>query len=273
MFQNKIKLPMKSMRLSTLSPLISLMAISLLSSTESALAQKIYDLKERKAEEIRIRKDIENKLDWRNRPRLQLDETPDADRMLIGGVNESILLRQGTGERFGLFEAFNDADKTKVIELRLHKKNKITGRFQVYSAEYCDRGASVKAAEVTSKFVLYITNCISRKFGEENTPFLFDYMSRNLYMLEPPQSYDANENNGPEIKLENGIYKMRWSVKLKGEKQNTLYVRNFKISKDEKDKFTIHELSPVDAQIAKIQTLEKLPSKPEYDLPSFVADW
>jgi len=240
---------------------------------QSTSTAKLYSARDRQIEEERIRKDIEEKLDWHNRPRLQLDEVPDADRMLIGGLNESVLLHQATGERFGLFEAFDDTDKTKVIELRLHKKNKITERFQVYSAEYCDKGESVKAAKVTAKFVLYITNCISKKFGEENTPFLFDYMSRNLYMLEPPQSYDANENNGPEIKLENGIYKMRWNVKLKGEKKSTSYARNFKISKDEKGKFLVRELPPENDQIAKIQTLEKLPTKPEYDLPAFVADW
>ena len=238
---------------------------------QSALAEKIYDSREQRSEELRIRKDIEEKLDWRNRSPEQLDEVPDERRMLLGGLNESILLRRMTGERFGLFEAFNN--NRKFIELQLHKKNKITDRFPIYTQEICDKGVSVKAEKVTSDFVLYTTSCVSKKYGTEHMPFLFDYGSRNLYILEPPQRYDAIANKAPELKLENGIYKMRWKVKLEAEKKSTIYIRNFKISKDEIGRYVIQEFPPIDDQIAKIQTNDKFPIKPEYDLPDFVASW
>lgn len=266
-------LPKKTMRFLIHKSFIFLIAISLFIAAQGSLAQRVYDSKEQHAEEIRIRKDIEDKLDWQNRSPEQLDDVPDADRMLLGGLNESILLRQATGERFGLFEAFNDADKTKIIEIRLHKKNKVTDRFPVYMPEICDKGVSIKAEKVTSEFVLYTTTCVSKKYGTEHTPYLFDYVSRHVYMLEPPQHYDAISNKAPEIKLENGVYKMSWNVKLNTEKKKTMYVRNFKISKDAKGRSVIQELPPTDDQIAKIQVQEKLPLSPRYDLPSFVADW
>jgi hypothetical protein len=253
--------------------LINLTALSWALISHAALAEKIYSQQEQKVEELRIREDIQEKLDWKNRSPEQLDDVPDADRMLLGGLNESILLRQATGERFGLFEGFSDTERTKVIEIRLHKKNKVTDRFAIYRPEICDKGVSIKAEKVTSQFVLYTATCVSAKYGTEHTPYLFDYMTRNALMLELPQHYDAISNKAPEIKLENGIYKMRWTVKLAAEKAKTTYVRNFKILKDEKGRFDVRELPPVDDQIAQIQLQEKLPTKSDYDLPSFVADW
>ena len=83
--------------------------------------------------------------------------------------------------------------------------------------------------------------------------------------------YDPIENKAPDVKLENGVYKMRWNVRLRGAKKNVLVVRNFKILKDAKGDWTVKELPPIDDEAAAISPLKKLPIKPEYDLPAFVA--
>jgi len=258
---------------------IAFSAIFFLFNTLHALAQPQpsqqksgYTLAERQTEEAKIRKRIEEKLDWKNRTPEKLDDVPDANRMLIGGLDESILLRQATGERFGLFEAFDDATNKKIIEMRLHKKNKLTDRFPVYSPEICDKFVDISADQVTSNFVVYTTTCYSRKYGDNSTPYLFDYASRNLYKLAV-LDYDPIGNKSPAIKIENGIYKMHWKVRLRGEKKAVSIVRNFKILKNAKGEWEVKELPPIDDEAANITALNKLPPKPEYDLPSFVADW
>ncbi|WP_040040750.1 hypothetical protein [Noviherbaspirillum autotrophicum] len=233
---------------------------------------KMYSPQERQAEEARIRQKIEERLDWKNRSPEKLDDLPDADRMLIGGLNESILLRQENGERFGLFESFRDADNIKIIEVRLHKKNKLTDRFPVYPSGLCDKGVDISADKVMPSYVVYSITCTSKKYGMESSPYLFDYMSRNMYQLAV-LDYDPIENKAPDIKLENGIYKMSWNVRLRGAKKNTLVVRNFKILKDAKGDWAVKELPPIDDEAAAVPPLKKLPIKSEYDLPAFVANW
>ncbi len=86
--------------------------------------QKVYSNRERRAEEIRIQKDIEEGLDWRNRTKETLDKYDDEHRLLYGMLNESILLRTATGERFGIFESISEDTNTRRLEIRLHRKNK-----------------------------------------------------------------------------------------------------------------------------------------------------
>lgn len=244
-----------------------------LATATNCLSQHIYSPEERKAEEIRISKDIENNLDWHNRTKETLDDYDDAHRMLYGRLNESILLRQASGERFGVFESIQD-DGRKSIEIRLHKKNKLTDRFFLFG-DSCE-GASIHAEKVTSEFIVYETGCSSKSrnnsIEEKFEQYLFDYSSRNFYLLAF-LDYDSMENKPPSIKLENGIYKMRWSVKLRGQKKNVLVVRNFKILKDEKGNWSVKELPPIDDEAAGIAPLQKLTIRPKYNLPSFVADW
>jgi len=241
--------------------------------TTNCLSQHIYSPEERKAEEVRISKDIENKLDWHNRTKETLDDYDDAHRMLYGTLNESILLRQASGERFGVFESIRDNGR-KSIEIRLHKKNKLTDRFFLFG-DGCE-GASIHAEKVAPEFIVYETGCYSKgrnnSIEEKFEQYLFDYSSRNFYLLAF-LDYDSIENKPPSIKLENGIYKMRWSIKLRGQKKNLLVVRNFKILKDEKGEWIVKELPPIDEEASGISPLRKLPLKREYDLPSFVAGW
>lgn len=242
-------------------------------SAESAPIAKLYSARDRQIEEERIRKDIEEKLDWRNRTKETLDDYDDAHRMLYGTLNESILLRQVSGERFGVFESIQDNGE-KSFEIRLHKKNKLTDRFFLFG-DGCE-GVSIHAEKVTPEFIVYETGCSvknrNNSIEEKFDQYLFDYSSRNFYLLAF-LDYDSIENKPPRIKLENGVYKMRWSVKLRGKKKNVLVVRNFKVLKDEKGEWIVKELPPIDEEAAGISPLRKLPLKREYDLPSFVADW
>lgn len=102
--------------------------ILLLAITSATLAQPSISSQERQVEEVRIQKDIETKLDWRNRTKETLDDYDDTHRLLYSSLNESILLRQASGERFGVFESLRDNGR-KSIEIRLHKKNKLSDRF------------------------------------------------------------------------------------------------------------------------------------------------
>jgi hypothetical protein len=120
---------------------------------------KIYSPQERVEEEKIISKKIEERLDWKNRSIGQLDDVDDADRMLIGGLDVSILLRRSTGERFGVYEAIRNNGR-KSVEIRMHLKNKLTDRFQLYG-DSC-QGASIHAEQVKEKFAVYETACTKR---------------------------------------------------------------------------------------------------------------
>jgi hypothetical protein len=248
-------------------------AVSLLTAATSCFSQHVYAGKEKLIEESRIAKDIESKLDWRNRTKETQDDYDDEHRLLYGTLNESILLRQSTRERFGVFESIRENGK-KSIEIRLHTKNKLTDRFFLFG-DACER-ASIFAEKVTSKFVLYQIGCYAmtkqNTVNEKYDQYLFDYSSRNFYRLTF-LDYDPQENNAPKISLEKGVYKMTWTVKLRGIGKNTSVVRNFKIIKDSTGEWTAKELPPVDAESASVTTLRKLTLMPEYDLPAFVADW
>lgn len=255
--------------------LLKVVVLAICTASLDALCQqgtRTYTVHERKVEEERIRHKIEERLDWKSRAPEKLDDVPDADRLLIGGLDESILLRQATGERFGLFEGFDDMAGTKIIEIRFHKKNKLTDRFPVYSADLCDQGVDISADKVASEFVTYTTTCLSKKYGPESSPYLFDYASRNLYQLAV-LDYDPISNKAPDIKLVNGIYKLHWSVRLRGASKNVLVIRNFKIRKTANGNWEVKELPPIDDEAANILPLRKLPLRQEYDLPPYVADW
>lgn len=252
---------------------IALFGTLLLSSVPISFAQKIYTPQERQVEEARIRNAIEEKLDWRNRTKETLDDYDDSERFLYGSLNESILLRQNSGERFGVFESFRDNGR-KSVEIRLHTKNRLSDRYFLYG-DSC-QGAGIFAENVTKEFVIYETGCYTKgrngDIEERFEQYLFDQASRNFYLLAF-LDYDSKESKAPAIKLENSIYKMRWNVRLRGAKKNILVVRNFKILKDAKGDWTVKELPPIDDEAAAISPLKKLPIKPEYDLPAFVANW
>lgn len=247
-------------------------AVFLLTVTTTYFSQHVYTGKEKLVEESRIAKDIESKLDRRNRTKETQDDYDDEHRLLYGTLNESILLRQSTGERFGVFEFIRENGK-KSIEIRLHAKNKLTDRFFLFG-DACER-ASIFAEKVTSKFVLYQTGCYAmtkqNTVSEKYDQHLFDYSSRNFYRLTFPD-YDPQENNPPKISLEKGVYKMTWAVKLRGSGKNTSVIRNFKVIKNSTGEWAANELPPVDAESASITTLRKLTLMPEQDLPAFVAD-
>ena len=247
--------------------LVCLLAISI-----DCFSQHEYSAQEKRLEEARIFKDIESKLDWHNRTKETSDDFDDEHRLLYGTLNESILLRKKSGERFGVFEAIRDNGR-KSIEIRLHQKSRLTDRFQLYG-DACE-GAEIHAEQVNDKFIVYETACSSLDrnglIRERFEQYLFDYASRNFYLLSF-LDYDSTQNNPPSIKLEQGIYRMRWNVKLRGDKKNTLVVRNFKIFKDANGEWTVKELPPIDDEAAGIQPIKKLPIASKYDLPAYIGN-
>lgn len=252
--------------------LASLLILCLLSAHSHVLADKKYTDKERQAEEARMRKKVEDNLDWHIRSPKQLDGVSDAERWLFGGLNQSILLRSATGERFGVFEAFDEKKNIKTFEIRFHTKNKITDRFLIYSSvEGCHKGIDISAEQVASQFVVYTVTC-SGEEGALTSPLLFDYASRNLYDLG--FNYDQTANKTPRFSWQNGVYKLRWKVRLWKNDVSQLIDYKFKIRKDGEGQWRVRDLPPNDQDEGSgIFAIEKLPARPEYDLPSYVADW
>lgn len=238
-----------------------------------ALAEKVYSPQERRVEEARIRKDIEESLDWHNRSPEQLDGVSDKDRWLFGELNESILLRSATGERFGIFESFDDKKNVKTFEMRLHKKNRIADRFLIYSStEGCTKGVNISAEQVNSKFAVFAVTCASEE-GAYVSPMLFDYASRNLFDLS--FSYDRMTNKAPHFRLQNGTYKLHWNVLLRGQETSQRIDYVFRILKDATGKWIVKDLQPSNDEEEDIGifAVKKLPATSVYDLPAFVAGW
>jgi len=237
-------------------------------SAKSAPNVKVYSARDRQIEEERIRKDIEEKLDWRNRTKETLDDYDDEHRLLYGTLNESILLRQSTGERFGIYESFDDAKNTKTYEIRFHRKNKITERFKSGVISCSD--PAISADVVTKQFVLYREVCY-RNNNPTHSLYLYDYPSHELYWL---YSDEVTYSKKPSLTLTNGVYKLRWNVNVIGAKTNKVVIRNFKITKRDTGKWEAISLPPVNDEMDDITPVEKIyPLKPQYDLPAFVADW
>jgi hypothetical protein len=235
--------------------------------SQGAPARKIFSPQERQAEEVRIRKDVEEKLDWHNRAKETLDEIGDAHRMLYGKLNESILLRQATGERFGIFESFDEKTNTKRFEIRLHKKNKLTDRF-LSGSVFCDSPA-ISADKVAEKFVLYREICY-RNNQPNHTLYLYDYLSDSLYWL---YTNEVNYSERPTVSYERGLYKVRWNVQIIGSGTKVAFVRNFKILKGASGTWEAKSMPPINNELDDVTIEPKLPLKPEFDLPAFVADW
>lgn len=248
-----------------------LLVVSLLVAASSAIAQKVYLPEERLNEEARIRKEIEENLDWKNRTKETLDEYNDQERTLYGALNESVLLSQSSGERFGVFESFRDNGR-KAIEIRLHKKDKLIDRFFLYG-DGC-KAASISASKVANDFIVFQMGCHTTGKAEQIEgrfdPYLFDRRSRNFYRLAV-LDYDPKENKAPSVAYQNGIYKMHWNVRLRGAGKETLISRKFKIQ-IENGRWSVKELPPVDHEAISISPLQKLPVISDLDLPSFVAD-
>ncbi|WP_136419117.1 hypothetical protein [Noviherbaspirillum sp.] len=247
---------------------IAFVATFIFSATPNVHAEKIYSQKERQAEEARIQKDIEKNLDWRNRTPDTSDELPDADRWLYGRSNESILLRQSTGERFGIFESFDDKNNTKIFEIRMHKKSKLTGRFRPFQGN-CE-GESISAELVAAPFVLYQEMCAVADGSTEHSLYLYDYASRGLYWI---YSATLSDYEKPKVTYKDGAYRLRWKFRLIGNKEQTVITRNFQISKVGNGNWAVKDLPPINEEIDGVTPVEKLPLKTEYDLPAFVADW
>lgn len=247
--------------------LIFFAALSVASS--SASAQKFYSAEERMKEEARIQKEIEENLDWKNRTKETLDEYNDQERMLYGTINESVLLTRHTGERFGVFESFRDNGR-KAIEVRLHNKNKLIDRYFLYG-DAC-KGASIFARKIAKEFGVFEMGCYTiGKSGQIEgrfEPYLFDQSSRNFYRLAA-LDYDPKENKAPSITYEKGIYKMHWSVRLKGDNKDTFVSRRFRIQ-NERGVLAVKELPPIDHDAASISPLQRLTVKAEFDLPLIV---
>lgn len=250
---------------------LTLIVAPLLFTASSVTAQKIYSSEERLHEEMRIKKEIEESLDWKNRTKETLDQYSDQERMLYGTLNESILLSKKSGERFGVFEAFRDNGR-KAVEIRLHKKDKLSDRFLIYG-DACE-GASIAASKATNDFVVFEMGC--HTIGKSNQiesrfdPYLFDRRSRNFYRLAV-LDYDPNVNAAPSVLYENGIYKMHWKVWLRGMNKQTIVSRKFAI-RNVNGTWSVKELPPIDQEAISIAPLQRLAVKSEFDLPAFVAD-
>ncbi len=227
-------------------------------------ARKAYSHQEREAEELRIRKDIEVKLDWRNRSKETLDDYDDEHRLLYSKLNESILLRNSTGERFGIFESFDQAN-TKRYEIRLHKKNRVTDRF-LSGSVYCD-AVALSAEKVAAEYVLFREVC-NRNNSPKHTLYLFDYESRGLYWL---YSNEITFSKKPSVTLKNGRYQVKWDVKAVD--VNRSVVRNFILVKNKANKWEVKSLAPTNSEADDIAAEEKIATDEKFDLPSFVANW
>jgi hypothetical protein len=228
--------------------------------------RKTYSQQEREAEENRIRKDIEVKLDWRNRSKETSDDYDDDHRLLYGKLNESILLRSATGERFGIYESF-DQTSTKRFEIRLHKKHKITDRF-LSGSVYCD-AVALSADKVALEFVLFREVCY-RSTVPTHTLYLFDYASRNLYWL---YSNEVKYVKKPVVVLKNGAYQVKWDVKVIGNDTNHSITRNFRLVRSKANKWEVKSVAPVNSEVDDIAAEVKIPVEEKYDLPSFVGTW
>lgn len=229
--------------------------------------QKVYSNRERRAEEIRIQKEIEEGLDWRNRIKETLDEYDDEHRLLYGMLNESILLRTATGERFGIFESISEDTNTRRLEIRLHRKNKITDRF-LSSSMYCGN-AALSADQVAPTFVLFREVC-HRNGRAGHTLYLFDYKSRNLYWL---YSNEVIYEKRPFVTFRDGMYRVRWQVKTTEGKISIPLVKNFSIEKAAGNAWKVKTYPPINDEAGDIEAEEKLGIDKKFDLPSFVANW
>ncbi|HEV2610917.1 MAG TPA: hypothetical protein VGU61_11665 [Noviherbaspirillum sp.] len=229
--------------------------------------QKVFSNKERRAEEIRIQKKIEEGLDWRNRTKETLDEYDDEHRLLYGMLNESILLRTATGERFGIYESISEETNARRLEIRLHKKNKLTDRF-LSSSVYCG-SAALSADQVAPTFVLFREVCYQNGRAG-HTLYLFDYKSRNLYWL---YSNEVIYEKKPSVTFRNGMYRVRWQVKTTEGKISIPVVKNFSVEKAAGNTWKVKTYPPINDEAGDIEAEEKLGLDKKFDLPSFVANW
>lgn len=225
---------------------------------------KAHSQQEREAEKNRIRKDIEFKLEWKNRSKETLDDYDDEHRLLYGKLNESILLRSSTSERFGIYESFDQAN-TKRFEIRLHKKNKVTDRF-LSGSVYCDTVA-LSAEKVAAEYVLFREIC-HRNNIPTHTLYIFDYASRGLYWL---YSNEVTYSKNPSVSFKSGSYRVTWDVKAGN--ANLSVARNFMVLKNKANKWEVKPLPPINAEGDDIAAEEKIATDEKYDLPSFVANW
>lgn len=245
---------------------IAFVPVVFISSAEALTTRKIYTKQEREAEEIRIREDIESKLDWRNRSKETLDDHDDEHRLLYGKLNESILLRGSTGERFGIYESFDQAN-TKRFEIRLHKRNKVTDRY-LSGSIVCD-AIAISAEKVATEYVLFREICYRNNLPT-HTLYLFDGESRNLYWI---YSNEVTYTKKPTVVHRNGTYRVRWDVKVSGTETELSVVRNFKLIKVKSNGWDVKPLAPINSDTDSIAAEEKMPNNERYDLPSFVTTW
>ena len=229
-------------------------------------ARKVYSMQERETEEARIRKDIEAKLDWQNRTKETLDDYDDEHRLLYSKLNESILLRSSTSERFGIYESF-DQRGYKRFEIRFHKKNKVTDRF-LSGRVFCD-AIALSAEKVATEYVLFREVCY-RNNNPTQTLYVFDYHSRNLYWL---YSDEVTYTKKPVATHKNGTYRVRWDVKTVGTEKNRTIVRNFFLVRTNGSNWEARRLPPINDEADDIAAEEKISVDEKYDLPAFVAAW
>lgn len=238
----------------------------LISPTEGKSTRKVYTKQEREADEVRIREDVESKLDWRNRSKETLDDYDDERRLLYGKLNESILLRSATGERFGIYESFDQAN-TKRFEIRLHKRDKVTDRF-LSGSIFCD-AIAISADKVAREYVLFREICYRNNIPTQ-TLYLFDGESRNFYWV---YSNEVSYTKKPAVAYKNGVYRIKWDVKALGTETERTVVRNFKLTKAQRNRWEVKPLAPINSEADNVAAEERVPNDDRYDLPSFVATW
>lgn len=252
---------------------ISVMLVLCMSALCQAQVQepKVYSAQERKIEEARIAKEIEENLDWHNLAPDQLDGVADSERRLYARRNQSILLSRATRERFGTFEAFNDKNQ-KVNEIRFHKRNILTHRFLTDDFE-CQ--PALFAVKIAPEYILYEAGCTQRNANrkikhETLIPYLFDRASQGIYWLG---SFSFEDNPRYTITYKNKKYNYSAIYTVDGKKQ--IDKRTFSILKNPQGEWIVKEpaidndesgaLNPVEA-------LPKLPLDPKYNLPN-VINW
>jgi len=234
----------------------------------SANAQKVYSAEERKIEESRITRDIAANLDWHNRPPETLDDISDEKRWLYARTNESILLRRATGERFGIFESFDDRTNKKIFEVRLHTKSNLTDRFRPFQNN-CD-GASLVAEKADPRYILFREICSAHGRPTGHTLYLFDHMSRLLLWIYSAKVADQKK---PTIALTNGNYEIRWDVTFTGSTSAQSIRRNFRLILTRDGKWKVLDMPPINEEIDRVVPNENLPLDTKYNLPAFVSDW
>lgn len=239
----------------------------LLPSVVFALPEHPLTPAQRVAEEKRIQQETENNLDWHNLDPQQLDGVADDKRLLYADPNTSILISRVDRRRFGLFEAIN---KEGILgyEIRFHKKNIVTNRFDMRIKKTdCLKAATINVEEKLKSGMIFRFFCKNEYDSESNFYYLFHSESGGLFRLI--QIHD-HIKYGPKATEKNGFYSIRWKLKPGGMLNENLIMK-YEIKK-KKGKWDIETIdNPLDWEGDAFE-VDKLPLDHKYDLPD-VINW